>query len=351
MSVPSAWRGRKSLRTVKITLVVLMLAALLAPVISTPRAARAAGAYTTDYLNLRAGPSTSNRVKLVMPPGTYVEILGDLSDTGYYKVAYAGEPGYAFSDYLSFGSDGGGVDAGWGNAGAAYTTDYLNLRTGPGLSFGVILVMPVRAALQLTGAVESGYSGVVYSGNNGWASNDYLAAEGSNGGNSADPGDGDAGTAYTTSGLNLRTGPSLSNDVILVIPDGAAVRLTGKERNGFAGVRYSGEAGWASLDYLTMANSGNGDGSYTGDEIVDIIYAAADKYGQSRSAMLAVARCESLLDPYVINPYSQASGLFQFLPGTWATTPWANANILDPVANAEAAAWMWSVGRRGEWVC
>jgi len=35
----------------------------------------------------------------------------------------------------------------------------------------------------------------------------------------------------------------------------------------------------------------------------------------------------------------------------WATTPWAGDNIYDPVANANAAAWMWSVGRRGEWVC
>ena len=56
-------------------------------------------------------------------------------------------------------------------------------------------------------------------------------------------------------------------------------------------------------------------------------------------------------DPNAVNPYSQASGLFQFIPGTWATTPYANDNIFDPVANANAAGWMWSVGRRNEWVC
>ena len=67
--------------------------------------------------------------------------------------------------------------------------------------------------------------------------------------------------------------------------------------------------------------------------------------------MLAVAQCESLLDPYATNAWSGAAGLFQFLPGTWATTPWAGDNIYDPVANANAAAWMWSVGRRNEWVC
>jgi uncharacterized protein YraI len=285
-----------------------------------------------------------------MSPGTYVDILSEITNTGYYKVALAGEPGYAHADYLSVGS-GSGIDPGWDNAGTAYTTDYLNLRTGPSIGYDVLLVMPVGATVQLTGSAESGYSGVVFGGANGWAANDYLT-DGSGTGDGEDPGDGNAGSATTTSSLNLRTGPGLSNSVILVMPDGATVTLTGEERNGFAGVRYDGTAGWASLDYLTTGPvSGNGDGGFTGDEIVDIIYSAADKYGQSRSAMLSVARCESLLDPNAINPYSNASGLFQFLPGTWATTPWANDNIFDPAANAEAAAWMWSVGRRGEWVC
>ena len=29
-------------------------------------------------------------------------------------------------------------------------------------------------------------------------------------------------------------------------------------------------------------------------------------------------------------------GLFQFMPGTWLTTPFKNQNIFDPVANANA---------------
>ncbi len=85
--------------------------------------------------------------------------------------------------------------------------------------------------------------------------------------------------------------------------------------------------------------------------MVNIITAAANRYGQSPSAMIAVARCESSLNPRAVNPTSGASGLFQFMPSTWRTTPYASASIFDPVANANAAAWMWSVGRRNEWVC
>ena len=93
----------------------------------------------------------------------------------------------------------------------------------------------------------------------------------------------------------------------------------------------------------------DGSDGYTEDEIIQIIYAAADQYGQPREDMLRVARCESVLDPNAVNASSNASGLFQFLPSTWATTPYADQDIFDPVANAEAAAWMWDNGRRGEW--
>ena len=50
------------------------------------------------------------------------------------------------------------------------------------------------------------------------------------------------------------------------------------------------------------------------------------------------------------NP-SGASGLFQFIPSTWATTPYARFSIWSPYANALAAGWMMSVGRSGEWSC
>ncbi|HEX3302692.1 MAG TPA: SH3 domain-containing protein [Thermomicrobiales bacterium] len=337
-------------RPVKVLLTALIVAAMLLPLVSAPAPVRAASAYTTDYLNLRAGPSSSNYIKLVMPPGSSVDLVSDLGRSGYYKVSYQGELGYAHSDYLSVGGGSNAVDAGWDNAGSAFTTDYLNLRAGPSTGHDVVTVMPVGATVQLTGAAQSGFSGVVYGGMNGWASTDYLSSD-EGGGGTDDPGSGNAGTAYTTSSLNLRTGPSLNRAVIMVMPSGAAVTLTGEARNGFAGVDYNGTTGWASQDYLTTDPAPADDGYYTGDEIVQIIYTAADTYGQSRSAMLAVAQCESLLDPYATNAWSGAAGLFQFLPGTWATTPWAGYDIYDPVANANAAAWMWSVGRRGEWVC
>ena len=62
------------------------------------------------------------------------------------------------------------------------------------------------------------------------------------------------------------------------------------------------------------------------------------------------ARCQSHLDRYARNP-SGASGLFQFMPGTFAGTPFGRYSIYDPYANALAAGWMHMRGRGGAWVC
>lgn len=66
-----------------------------------------------------------------------------------------------------------------------------------------------------------------------------------------------------------------------------------------------------------------------------------------------VARCESGYNPGAVNSSSGAEGLFQFMPSTWAGTPEGRAgeSVDDPTANAQAAAWMYSQGRQGEWSC
>ena len=173
---------------------------------------------------------------------------------------------------------------------------------------------------------------------------------------SSDPG---SGTAYATADVSLRSGPSSSYDEMATVPEGESVALTGVMENGFARVDYNGQIGWVATDYLSMpadptpATSPRGTEArrvYSREEIVQIIYAAADRYDQPRADMLRVAECESNLDPYAVNP-SGSYGLFQFIRSSWESTPYADRDIFDPRANANAAGWMWSVGRRNEWVC
>ena len=58
---------------------------------------------------------------------------------------------------------------------------------------------------------------------------------------------------------------------------------------------------------------------------------------------LCVAEAESDLDPMAVNPVTGASGVFQFMPSTWASLSemagWDGASVFDARANAAVAAW------------
>ena len=86
-------------------------------------------------------------------------------------------------------------------------------------------------------------------------------------------------------------------------------------------------------------------------EILRYIRRAARKYGQSKRAMIRVARCESNLNPCALNSSGPYYGLYQYLKSTWETTPYHNQNIYDPKAQALATGWMWKQGRKNEWAC
>ena len=60
-------------------------------------------AVTTDAVNLRAGPSTSDAVLLVMPAGAAVVTTG-APQNGFYPVTYNGQFGWASGEYLAFGA-------------------------------------------------------------------------------------------------------------------------------------------------------------------------------------------------------------------------------------------------------
>jgi hypothetical protein len=90
-------------------------------------------------------------------------------------------------------------------------------------------------------------------------------------------------------------------------------------------------------------------------EIESVIRAAAAAWGADASQLLRVAWCESRYNPSAINARSGASGLFQFMPGTWAANSvragHAGASAFDPVASANTAAYMFRNGQAWQWSC
>lgn len=90
-------------------------------------------------------------------------------------------------------------------------------------------------------------------------------------------------------------------------------------------------------------------------EIETIIRTAARSWGADSDQLLRVAWCESRYDPSAHNASSGASGLFQFLPRTWAANSvragYGGASAFDAVASANTAAYMFANGQARQWAC
>ncbi len=324
----------------------------------------AGSATTTVNLNLRRGPGTGYTTLLTIPRGARVDVMGT-SQSGFLPVRYNGTKGWASSDFLQAGGSSGDSGSGNGNSGAgvavgdtvtgsATTTARLNLRRGPGTSYGTILTMNSGVRVDVMGSAQGGFLPVRVSGTKGWASADFLTT-------GVSPGNGNTGNGseiedqVTTRSVNMRSSPNTSSSVVWLLPPGTRIDVTGAAQNGYYPAKWAHVSGWVHRDFLIPLSQHSDPGASTSrdQQMIAIIYQAADKWGQSRTDMLRVARCESWLDPNVVNPRSGTSGLFQFRPSTFAITPNGKRgeNIFDPWSNADAAGWMWANGMRNHWAC
>lgn len=237
----------------------------------------------------------------------------------------------------------------------------------------IVFMVPAGSLVNLQGEATNGHVQAEFMWMYGWISADLLqpAAPPEEEAIPADADEEDvrtpragSGVAFATVDLTMRAGPSAGEEAVGSVPAGAKVELTGVMQNDFQRVIFQDQIGWIANEFLelpaaptpTPEDTGKGKSDaknrpqYSERQIIRIIYDAADRYGQDREDMLRVARCESALDPYAVNP-SGSYGLFQFIRSTWKSTPYGDEDIFDPRANANAAGWMWQQGRKSEWVC
>jgi len=87
------------------------------------------------------------------------------------------------------------------------------------------------------------------------------------------------------------------------------------------------------------------DGSYS-----DMIHQVFGQYGDQA---VHIASCESSMNPNAYNGVLGASGLFQIIPGTWASTSEAGQSAYNPYANIHAAYEIFARDgyRWSEWQC
>jgi SH3-like domain-containing protein len=77
------------------------------------------------------------------------------------------------------------------------------------------------------------------------------------------------GALRTTTSLNFRAEPNTKSKVLAVLPKGTIVGYLGDLENGFYGVSYNGQSGWAHGDYLEWVADSNPEPVIIGSAIVN----------------------------------------------------------------------------------
>ena len=233
----------------------------------------------TADVNLRRGAGTNYGVIKVIGTGTTVTVT-DASNSQWYKVKLSdGTEGYLFSEYLKVTS--GNIDSAKPSATPtptptpapsngtvqAKTTSDLNVRKGPGTSYGIIKVIDMNVTVTVTEATNSSWYKVKLSdGTEGYLAAQYLKIT-SGDINSVKPGNsGDDNTnngnnsnapatdeyVRVTVGLNLRSEPNTSSKVLTVLSTGTVLNVLDRKTSGWVHVRTTGGAeGYVSAEYVT----------------------------------------------------------------------------------------------------
>ena len=278
----------------------------------------------TADVNLRRGAGTNYGVIKVIGTGTTVTVT-DASNNQWYKVKLSdGTEGYLFSEYLKVTS--GNIDSAKPSATPtptpapnngtvqAKTTSDLNVRKGPGTSYGIVKVIDMNVTVTVTEATNSSWYKVKLSdGTEGYLAAQYLKITSgdinsvkpgnsgedntNNGNNSNTPATGEY--VRVTVGLNLRSEPNTSSKVLTVLSTGTVLNVLDRKTSDWVHVRTTGGTeGYVSAEYVTAYDPSSSSASVSVSSVdlaqYKTIYVQASSSGsvtwESSDASVATAK-------------------------------------------------------------
>ncbi|HVK35115.1 MAG TPA: SH3 domain-containing protein [Microlunatus sp.] len=191
----------------------------------------------TTAVNVRSAASTSSKIIGGLYRGQTVTAVSTTG--GWTKIKYSSGTGYVSSQYLK----GGATLPGGTTAQTRVTTTDVNLRRGPGLSYGKIKVLPKNTTVTLTGKAARGYTEVTHGSSTGWIATQYLRQP-----SGLPP---VTGTRVATADLLIRTTSGADYKVVGEIAQGRTVSITGTTQNGRAQIIYANAIRWVTAKYLS----------------------------------------------------------------------------------------------------
>jgi uncharacterized protein YkwD/uncharacterized protein YraI len=172
----------------------------------------------------------------------WTTIFGDVSDGPGWLCGDAAPPSKSVSLFQS-------VD------GATASSD-VNLRSGPAETYQLVETLSPGTPMTVTGEEQQGYVPVKVDGQFGWVAAQWIergpiSLEQTAAPNSAE----EPGTATALDAVELRSAPDKGGAVVTTIPAVSVVSLTGEAQDGFLGVDFDGQRGWADAAYLQVADN------------------------------------------------------------------------------------------------
>ncbi|MFI8414649.1 SH3 domain-containing protein, partial [Paeniglutamicibacter gangotriensis] len=198
--------------------------------------------WTTENVNFRSGPGTSNSTLGLVPKGE--KVLLATSANGWAHVKTSKGTGWISAFYLSTAAPSQNPptpDAVIFDS-PRWTTANLNLRKGAGTNHESLGTVPVGKRV-LVGRSSGGWANVNTSKGTGWVSEAYLAT-------TAPTPQSSSQYRWSTGNVNLRTGYSTSHMVIGVVQAGDRVTYL-ESKDGWARVVTSLGTGWMSEAHLS----------------------------------------------------------------------------------------------------
>jgi uncharacterized protein YgiM (DUF1202 family) len=220
-------------------------------------------------LNVRTGPATSYDRIGTLSNGTIVTITGIVNDS-WYQIFYNSKVGYVYASYIVLSDDVTVSDL--TADGKVVNTAKVNIRKGPDNTTEILKTVSSGTLLNITGKASNGWYRVVYDGVTGYVSNKYLEIVSGTTVNK---------TGWTTSELNVRSGPSTSYSLITTLSKDTEIKVLMKYGD-FYKINYgsNNSIGYVSTTYVTFVKPGEGGDGQDGT-----------KYAQAQ-ALLKVAQGE-----------------------------------------------------------
>ena len=234
----------------------------------------------TGRVNFRTGPSKDYASMGKIEKGetvTYLETSGS-----WIKIKYNSKTGYVHKNYISSSSSNSSTSIKYVNASVG-----LNVRKGPSTSYSVITTLANGTKVTVV-STSGDWSKITCGNTTGYVSSKYLSNSASSSDNTSSTETSVTKYVNSSSGLNVRKGPSTSYSVITTLANGTQVTVKSTS-DGWSKITSGSVTGYVSSQYLSSTKPSTG--SSTGD---------STSSSTSTSASKVVAFAKTLLGkPYV----------------------------------------------------